>query len=232
MKFLVNLFQKVLAYIKSIFAVFNLPAFIYDSLYTKPVTKHTYYKLFDTMQPRLEKYKRILDVGIGTGGALKAIVDRFPKDTFIVGIDIDKNYIKKATDLFKTDRNVRIREQNFYELADTKEKYDAIVFSSSFMLMPDRKKALDIAKSLLTPGGKIYFLMTLYNQRKKFIERIKPYLKYYTTIDFGKITYEWEFEELLKESKLPITKKEKLSYKDSPLFAFFRVFLVECQAQV
>jgi len=231
MKFLVTLFWTIVHYIQQILTKLNLPAFIYDTVITKRLTKYTYYKLFDKMQPRLDKYKRILDVGTGTGEALFSIIDRFPKDTQVVAIDIDKNYIKKATELFKNQRNVRVREQDFYELAETKERYDAIIFSSSFMLMPDTKRALDIAKSMLTPGGKIFFLMTLYAKKKKYIEKIKPYLKYYTTIDFGNITYEWEFEDLLTGNGLNILHKERLFYKMTPLLFLFRVFLVECQVQ-
>jgi len=229
MGFISNLFWTVIGYVQSIISALNIPAFIYDHVITKRLTKYTYYKLFDRMQPRLEKYKKILDVGTGTGEALYSIIDRFSKDTQVVGIDIDANYIKRAQNLFKDVRNVRIRHQDFYELAESKEKFDCIVFSSSFMLMPDTKKALEIAKSLLTPGGKIFFLMTLYAKKKKFTEKIKPYLKYYTTIDFGNITYEWEFEDLLTSNKLNINHKERMFYKFTPLLFLFRVFLVECE---
>jgi len=48
------------------------------------------------------------------------------------------------------------------------DKFDVIVFSSSFMLMPDRLKALNIAKEHLNKGGNIYFLLTLHTKRSKF----------------------------------------------------------------
>jgi len=32
-------------------------------------------------------------------------------------------------------------------------KFDCVIFSSSFMLMPKRYEALELAKDLLTPGG-------------------------------------------------------------------------------
>lgn len=231
MNFLVTLFMSVINYVKLVFSGINIPAFIYDNCYTKPLTKYTYYALYDRMLPTIGKYKKILDVGTGTGEALQSISERFSADTSIVGIDIDKNYILKATKRFEKQRNVRIREQNFYELAGSKEKYDAIIFSSSFMLMPDRNKALEVAKGLLNPGGKIFFLMTLYNKKKKFIEKVKPYLKYYTTIDFGSITYEWEFDQLLAATKLQTTFKERIIYKFNPILLLFRLFIIECSPQ-
>ena len=60
------------------------------------------------------------------------------------------------------------------------------------MLMPDQAKAMEIAKKQLNRDGKIYFLLTLYDSKNmfnSFMEKIKPYLKYLTTVDFGKVTY-------------------------------------------
>lgn len=70
-------------------------------------------------------------------------------------------------------------------------KFDMIVFSSSFMLMPFREKALELAKTLLTDKGKIIFILTLqppYEKKayfSKLIEYWKPKIKYISTIDFG-----------------------------------------------
>lgn len=44
----------------------------------------------------------------------------------------------------------------------------------------------------LNKGGKIYFLLTLYSEKNsfnRFMEKVKPYLKYATTVDFGQVTY-------------------------------------------
>jgi SAM-dependent methyltransferase len=51
---------------------------------------------------------------------------------------------------------------NFFEMEKSSESFDLIIFSSSFMLMPNREKALEIAKSRLSPNGRIFFLLTLY----------------------------------------------------------------------
>jgi len=77
---------------------------------------------------------------------------------------------------------------NYYLLAKSQEKFDIIIFSSSFMIMPDPDKALEIAKDHLNENGRIIFLMTLFKKVTyftKFVGLVKPYLKYITTIDFG-----------------------------------------------
>ena len=83
---------------------------------------------------------------------------------------------------------------NFYDLGleYPNTKFDTIIFGSSFMLMPDQSKAIEIAKQHLNKNGKIYFLLTLYDEKSqfnRFMEVVKPYLKYMTTVDFGKVTY-------------------------------------------
>ena len=122
-----------------------------------------------------------------------------------MGIDYDKNYIPACQKLFKDHKNVEIKHMNFYEMDSVFEgkKFDTMIFGSSFMIMPDQVKAIELAKSKkilkidhLSKDGKIYFLLTLYDSKSqfnRFMERIKPYLKYLTTVDFGKVTYREEF---------------------------------------
>jgi SAM-dependent methyltransferase len=194
----------------------------------------------DRLESRKNRIGKILDVGIGTGHPMKQIIDRIPKETRVVGIDIDRNYLKYqssnhlfryATKTFAKHSNVEIRYQNFYELEQLNETYDIIIFSSSFMIMPDRIRALEIAKACLKPNGSIFFLLTLQNEKSNFtllLEKVKPYLKYLTTIDFGTITYERDFEIMINQSGLDIKYKQQVGKKSIFLW-LFRMFVVESQ---
>ena len=227
--FLSRLFWNAIYYIQLLFSWLNIPSFIYDSVVTKPLTKYTYIKLFEKMKPSIDQYKRVLDIGTGTGRALHAIFSQFPEDTQIVGIDIDKNYIAKAKERFKNCSNVEMRDQNFYALNDSRERYDAIIFSNSFSLMKYREKAIEIARNMLNPNGKIFFLVDLYETKKEFVENIKPIVEHYTAIEFGNLTYEAEFERMLNTHGLDITQKERIFYNWNPLFFLFKVYVVEAQ---
>lgn len=68
----------------------------------------------------------------------------------MVGIDINKNYVPACKKLFEKNTNVTIQLLNFYELSSTfpNTTFDTIIFGSSFMLMPDQSKAIEIAKSI------------------------------------------------------------------------------------
>jgi len=224
-----GIFGLIGSIMRMIFSVVNIPAWIYDLTITQPMTKYTYYRLLDRLTPSFPKTKKILDVGTGTGQALNTIIGKIPSDVKVVAIDIDEYYVKKATKLFANRENVEVRLQNFYDLETSNEKYDQIIFSSSFMLMPDQNKAISIAKKLLNPGGKIYFLMTLYNKKRELMEKVKPMIKHYTTIDFGKITYENEFDNLLKNNGLGVLLKERIIYGMNPILKVFRIFIVECE---
>lgn len=138
---------------------------LYDTFISNPITAFAYEKLAQRLNSRdLQNKKiRILDVGVGTGVSLYQVLNQFPKEIEILGIDIDHAYLSKAEKIFKNHDKVKIKEKNFYEM-NTEEgggKFDIVVFSYSFMLLDKQQEAIEIAKSLLEEGGLIYFMLAL-----------------------------------------------------------------------
>lgn len=130
---------------------------------------------------------------------------------------------------------------DFYNIEnEIAESFDVIIFGSSFMLMPNQQKALEIAKSKiyfytgkLSNGGKLYFLLTLYNRKSivtQILDLVKPYLKYLTTVDFGKMTYDDQFEQILTSNKLRVTYKQRVQTDYNILLKMFRFFVFEAEA--
>ena len=107
----------------------------------------------------------MLDIGTATGHPLYSIIDTF-KNAEVVGIDIDKNYVPACQKLFKNHENVTIKLLNFYDLSIEypNTQFDTIIFGSSFMLMPDQSKAIEIAKSI-----NIFYFRTLNKKRKDLL---------------------------------------------------------------
>ena len=90
----------------------------------------------------------VIDIGTATGGPLSTIVDNF-KEARILGIDYNKLYIPACKKLFEKHPNVEIKYMDFYDL-DKEEPdtlFDIIIFGSSFMILPDQTKAIEIATS-------------------------------------------------------------------------------------
>lgn len=225
---MIGLLVKIFSIFKLIIG--NILSFIYDIIVSRPVTSYTYSRFLHRLKEHdIEKMSNLLDIGVGTGTALNYIIPEIPNKIQILGVDIDENYVTTCKNLFKTNRNVEIRLKNFLKMDDesNKETFDIILFSSSFMLMPDKDLALEIAKKLLKKNGKIYFILTLFERKKKIVEKFKPLLKYILTIDFGEALTETQFFEILQKNKIKVTYKERIHRKLFPCFSLFRYFLVE-----
>jgi ubiquinone/menaquinone biosynthesis C-methylase UbiE len=153
---------------------------------------------------------RILDVGIGNGNMILRCHNLIKsKGLKITGIDINSSYLKHCSNMisqWQLDDYIEIIHQPV-ELFSPRENqyYDFILFSMSFMLFKDQGLVLDRIRPWLKPSGKILFFQTMFRNKSVLIDFIKPRLKYLTTIDFGKVTYNSDFTNLLKEKHMLIT---------------------------
>ena len=154
-------------------------------------------------------HSRILDVGIGNGtmiqhyhGLIKS------KGLQITGIDINRNYLKhcaRLIDLWQLEDNIKIFSESVENYTPPEQGYfDFILFSMSFMLFKDQLLVLDRIRSLLKPEGKVIFFQTMFKKKSLIMELIKPRLKYVTTIDFGRVTYENDFTAILEGKDISI----------------------------
>jgi len=152
----------------------------------------------------------VLDVGIGNGAMLKNFHHVIKsKNLKITGIDINKSYINHCDRLisnYQLEDHIEIFHESVEDYTSSKRKlFDFILFSMSFMLFNDQDLVLDKIKNFLGPGGEIVFFQTIFKERFPFMEFIKPKLKYITTIDFGKVTYEKGFFALMNQKSLSIS---------------------------
>ena len=175
----------------------GLRSWIYDQALL-PVTTSWYARVLGHLEPG----HRLLDIGIGTGGALANNADLIhSKKLDVVGIDIDAAYVRKARerlhDVGLADC-VRVELLSVYDFEDG--LFDAAYFAASFMLLPDPVKALEHVLTQLKPGGRVFFTQTFQDKKSPLMEKVKPVLKTVTTIDFGQVTYEADFLAQLKSA--------------------------------
>ncbi len=174
----------------------TLRGMIYDHTFAK-LTINWYRAVLERLPDRAE----VLDVGIGTGGAVVANADLIRrKDLRILGLDIDADYLERCTKALAKaglTENVQVRLESVYDHQGG--PYDAVYFSGSFMLLPDPVSALGHVLSQLKPEGKIFFTQTFQERRSRLIEKIKPMLHRITTIHFGQVTYWEDFETVLTQ---------------------------------
>lgn len=177
---------------------------LYD-LIINDVTRHCYQNCLNYFPEN----SNILDVGIGNGAMLRNYHKLIKsKDLKITGIDINQSYLDHCDRLIRTyelEDNIKIQHNpvETYKPAEN-ELFDFVLFSMSFMLFDDQQLVLDKIRNYLKPAGKIIFFQTMFKEKFSLMEFIKPKLKYFTTVDFGSVTYEKEFFDLLDRKSLEI----------------------------
>ena len=177
-------------------------AWIYDKA-IRPLTGGWYAQVLE----RVPEGARMLDVGIGTAGALCANADLVrSKKLHITGVDIDQDYVRaaqKAIEKHGLEDQVDVRLQSVYDHVDG--PYQSVYFAASFMLMPDPPAALEHVRTQLTDDGRVFFTQTFEERKSRLAEAAKPLLKAVTTIDFGQVTYEQDFLDVVAKGGLEIT---------------------------
>ena len=77
--------------------------------------------------------------------------------------------------------------------------FGAVYFSGSFSLLPDPPAALRMTSKVLADNGKIYITQTFQRKTLPFLNMIKPWIYYITSIDFGQLITTSEILDLYKE---------------------------------
>jgi SAM-dependent methyltransferase len=170
---------------------------LYDAVIV-PMTAGWYAAVLE----RLPGHCRLLDVGIGTGAALLANAALVTaRDIRVTGIDIDADYVERcreAVDAGGLGDRIDVRLESVYDHAGG--PYDAAYFSGSFMLLPDPVAALRHVAALLAPDARVFFTQTFEHESSPWMERVKPLLRFVTSIDFGGVTYEREFRAAVEQA--------------------------------
>lgn len=186
----------------------NAMADVYDFLIIR-MTKVWYKAVLE----RCRGGDRILDIGIGTATALVENADLVrSKRLVVVGIDYEEAYIKKAINVVSNaglSELVKLHCKSIYEPALRQvftgaAKFDCAYFSGSLTLMPDPPAALKCAAAMLVDGGKIYVTQTFQNRPSPIMERVKPLLRRFTSVDFGRVHYYDEVAQIAAKAGMTI----------------------------
>ncbi|WP_349264234.1 class I SAM-dependent methyltransferase [Longimicrobium sp.] len=187
-------------------------SFIYDTLILR-LTSQWYAEVLR----RVPEGATLLDVGIGTAGALLANDDLVKrKGLCVVGIDIDADYVARARQRLRDSSLAGLAEVRLESVYDHQGgPYDAVYFSGSFMLLPQPEQALRHCCALLSPGGRMFFTQTIQKQPSRWMEVLKPMLKRVTSIDFGRVTYEDDFRAQIHAAGLELEEFTALAHHGS-----------------
>ncbi len=194
----------------------SLMGHVYDVLVVK-MTK-VWYK---AVLSELPTGARLLDVGIGTGGALaRNAATVLEKKITVVGVDYEPEYIRHAHGVMEeaglgggSEPTVQLRCNSIYDqgLRQTYSgaaAFDAVYFSGSITLMPDPAGALSAAAAMLRPGGRVYITQTYQHEYSPIMAVVKPWLRTLTTIDFGNLVYKTQMDTILASTGFRVLRDE------------------------
>ena len=113
------------------------------------------------------KQRKIVDLGCGTGGITKLILERLQsaKDTVIYAVDHSTTALKAAAEEIGDRKDVAINYvhsevQNL--TGAVKDKVDAVVYCNSIHYVPNKVELVDQIKDKLLPGGIFAFNTSFY----------------------------------------------------------------------
>ena len=171
------------------------------------------------------------------------------KKLHITGIDYNSMYVDKANAEIRNynlenlvrvecmsvyDRDAILNLLNSAETATTskRDKFDSAYFSGSISLMPDPVDAILSVATVVKPQGKIYITQTFQKQSAvgNFIARfVKPYIKLFTTIDFGKLVTTSEILQIYNRTGLKLLEHDIIPSSVDNIFQSAYLSVLEVQ---
>jgi ubiquinone/menaquinone biosynthesis C-methylase UbiE len=118
-------------------------------------------RLYDEVAIKLDLPQggTVVELGCGPASVVPSILKKHGESIEIIGIDFSSKMIDLANRKKVTHdwRNVQFECMDMYDFSP-KEKVDAVVFCLALTAMPDYKKAIEKALSILKPGGQLLII--------------------------------------------------------------------------
>jgi ubiquinone/menaquinone biosynthesis C-methylase UbiE len=98
----------------------------------------------------------VLEVGCGTGANLDRLVERVGPTGTVTGVDLSPRMLERAERLRREHgwENVTLLEGDA-ETLDLRERFDAVLFSLSYSVLPEPRRTLERVWRRLQPGGSV-----------------------------------------------------------------------------
>jgi len=233
-QFLIYYFYLLINYLLSISR--NIYIFTYDYFFGNEKFNLSTPNLYNYSIKKLNHNSKILDFGCGNGICYKNknVIENIKNNNLqIIGIDIDKIYIKQCTKRIKENGlqdYVEIKLINIfnYKLEKDEDKFDYVIFSESAPLLSN-ELLTNIIKyiddNLIKSDGKIVFINNL-SESNNPMKKFKPYLKYISLIDFGRLLSKEEFILIAKNMNKNICINLIDSMKFTEILSFFKLYFL------
>ena len=179
---------------------------IQDSIYNKLMVPFST-NLYGHYLSSLPVDSLVLDIGMGNAKALLNNRELISKQRVrFIGCDINPPTVQIAKENIRRAQmqgHIQIRLQDVF-LYENSDKFDSVLFSDCWALIPNIKDMVCHVQKYLKPGGTIVILTTLEEQKSSFREFVKPRIVDVLgrMNDFGRNTSIQEMEEFLGQKFL------------------------------
>ena len=141
----------------------------------------------------LKQGVRLLDVGCGTGWALRRASERVNDNGLFYGVDLSPKMIERARLNFEGRGNFRFVVANAESIPLDENFFDTIICTNSFHHYFNPDKALREFRRLLKPSGRAYildptsdfFIVRLFDAAMKLLE--PEHVRLYSTKEFRRL---------------------------------------------
>ncbi|HTX18554.1 MAG TPA: class I SAM-dependent methyltransferase [Bacteroidota bacterium] len=141
----------------------------------------------------LKEGVRLLDVGCGTGWALRRAAEAVNNNGLFYGVDLSPKMIERARENFRGRENFEFAVANAESIPLEENSFDIIICTNSFHHYYHPDKALREFHRILKPSGKVYvldptadsFVVRIFDKVMKFME--PEHVKLYSTKEFRRL---------------------------------------------
>jgi len=133
----------------------------------------------------------LLDLGCGTGWAVRYVAQQLEGNGRFVGVDIAKGMVEKAKSQAVGLPNVEFHEASADDLPFDQDSFDTAICSNSFHHYPQPEAALREVKRVLRPHGRFYILdVTADDFFIRWVDsrvraREKEHVRFYSTMAYA-----------------------------------------------
>ena len=155
--------------------------------------RHDYFRFMQSqliVSIKIHSPSTFLDLGCGTGWAVRYVATLLNGQGRFVGIDIAKGMIEKAKNNSIGIPNVEFHEASADKLPFDNNIFDTVICSNSFHHYPQPVEALMEVERVLKPNGKIYILDVtaddfFIRQINEIVKRReKEHVSFYSTFEY------------------------------------------------
>ena len=161
-------------------------------------------------------YRRILDLGCGTGTYTQALLERFP-EAKITALDISPEMIKVASEKLQSKKIIFIIGDA--ETVQLESKFDLVTSNASFQWFGNFKQTVSKYSSNLSPGGTFLFSMFGPDTFCELSKALSVLLGERSVISSGKFLKKEKIKDILKLYLKNITVEEKIYKQKYSSFA-------------